>query len=66
MEMKAALDSYGGVTGCQVAVVEVNYAKQTLHSHKIKDVLSIANVEVHENSLQFRKGYEIGPDRGRK
>ena len=59
-EMKDAIDSNGGVTGCQIAVVEVEYSNQTLLSHKFKDVNAVSNVNMEECGIRLSKAYGIG------
>ena len=38
MDMKAAIDSYGGVKGCQAAVVKVEESSQTMKKHTMTGI----------------------------
>ena len=62
-DLKKALDSTGGVSGCQTAVVETNYGYQNLFSHRLKDVASISTVDVEGHGLLLHKAYKIGQGR---
>ncbi|XP_061184852.1 uncharacterized protein LOC133192865 [Saccostrea echinata] len=60
VDMKMALDSGGGVTGCQVAVVAVDYSHQQIISHKWKDVRFITDLEVESCKMTTHHAYDIG------
>ena len=60
-EMKAALDSENGVTGCQVAHVEVGNSDDIIISQKIRGLTKISNVQFNYNhSITYWKNYNIG------
>lgn len=60
-DMKAALDSKGGVAGCQVAVVEVNTSKQVTFTHKFKNVSQMHDVAYSDNGdVTVWRAYGIG------
>ena len=50
-DMKIAIDRGHGVTGCQVSVVEIDYTKQTLLSHKWKEVSFITDLKIEANMI---------------
>ncbi|XP_062590994.1 uncharacterized protein LOC134252515 [Saccostrea cucullata] len=59
-DMKMALDSGGGVTGCQVAVVAVDYSHQQIFNHKWRDVRFITDLEVEASKMVTYHAYGIG------
>ena len=60
-DMKAAIDSYGGVKGYQAAVVKVQESKQTMTNHTMSGIQSINNFSFESGSLRVRKAYNAGP-----
>ena len=59
-EMKDALDSKNGVTGCQVAHVEVGNS-DIIISQKIRGITEISNVQFNYNhSITYCMNYNIG------
>lgn len=59
-DMKRALDSYGGVKGCKVAVVEVDVAKQEMSDHNWKGIQSLNNFQFVRTGIRVWKAFEIG------
>ena len=47
-DMKAAIDSYGGVKGCQAAVVKVQESSQTMKKHTMSGIILVLSLEVCE------------------
>ena len=41
--MKTAIDSYGGVKACQVAVVKIQESNQTMKKHKMTEIQALNN-----------------------
>ena len=44
-DMKEALESHGGITGCRAAVAEVNTANETGGTNKLKGLHKLNNFE---------------------
>jgi hypothetical protein len=59
-EMKAALDSYGGVSGVKVAVVEVNPERQDIKTHKWDGISQFNNFQFSNTKIVARKAFNIG------
>ena len=60
LDMKRALDSYGGVKGCRVAVVDVDVSKQAITDHKWKGIQSLNNFEFLSTGVRVWKAFAIG------
>lgn len=58
--MKEAIDSGKGVTGCQVAVIDIDTSKQSLCNHLWKNVSSINNLKFSSEGVHVFKAYGIG------
>lgn len=58
--MKTALDSYGGVKGCRVAVVSVDTSRQEIKHHKWTGIQSYNNFEFLRGGVRVWKAYRIG------
>lgn len=59
-DMKRALDSYGGVKGCRVAVADVDVAKQEMSDHTWKGIQSLNNFEFLSTGVRVWKAFGIG------
>jgi hypothetical protein len=59
-EMKAALDSYGGVSGVKVAVVEVNPERQDIKTYKWDGISQFNNFQFSNTKIVARKAFNIG------
>lgn len=49
-----------GVAGCQVAECTVDTSKQSLTTHKIKNVSDFSHVSFKETGITLKKAYNIG------
>ena len=56
-DMKEALESHGGVTGCRAAVVEVNTANETGGTNKLKGISKLNNFEYTEAGIRVWCAY---------
>ena len=59
-QMKSALDSYGGVKGCYVAVASVNERCQIMSKHAMTGVQSLSNFLFEPSGIRAWKAYGIG------
>ena len=59
-DMKRALDAYGGVKGCRVAVVSVDTSRQEIEHHKWTGIQSYNNFEFLRVGVRVWKAYGIG------
>ena len=59
-DMKAAIDSYGGVKGCQAAVVKVQEHNQTMKKHKMSGIQALNNFIFESEGLRV-EGLECRP-----
>ena len=60
-DMKAAIDSYGGVKGCQAAVVKVQESSQTMKKHTMSGIQSLNNFSFESGGLRVWRAYDVGP-----
>lgn len=60
-DMKKALDAYGGVKGCYVAVVEVNESKQQITSHKWRGIQALHNFQFSPEGIRVWQAFNVGP-----
>ena len=61
-DMKAAIESYGGVKGCFAAVVRINTSMKTMEKHSMTGIQSLNNFSFEDNgSLKAWKAYNVGP-----
>ena len=58
--MKEALDSHGGVAGCQVAVCKLDTSKQDASNTKLEGISHYNNFEYRDGYICMRKAYNIG------
>lgn len=59
-DMKRALDSYGGVKGCRVAVVSVDASRQDITQHKWTGIQSFNNFEFQQLGVRVWRAFNIG------
>ena len=60
-DMKSALDSYGGVKGCHIAVCKVNLSRQQIRQHSWSGIQSYSNFEFKQDGgIQMWQAYSIG------
>ena len=62
-DMKASLESHGGIKGCRVAVVEVDPTRETNKDSKIPGISVLNNFQFEECGIRVWKAYNIGPGR---
>ncbi|KAK3738179.1 hypothetical protein QZH41_007176, partial [Actinostola sp. cb2023] len=62
-DMKAALESHGGIKGCRAAVVKVDTTKESNKDNKIPGISVLYNLQYEENGIRVWKAYNIGPGR---
>ena len=60
-EMKEALESHGGITGCRAAVANINTANETGGTNKLKGISKLNNFEFTEAGIRVWCAYQIGP-----
>ena len=61
-DMKAAIESFGGVKGCFAAVVRINTSMKTMEKHSMTGIQSLNNFSFEDNgSLKAWKAYNVGP-----
>ena len=59
--MKTAIDSYGGVKGCQAAVVKIQESNQTMKKHKMTGVQVLNNFTFGSARFASMEGLQCGP-----
>ena len=59
-DMKAALESHGGIKGCRVAVVEVDTTRERNKDNKIPGISVLNNFQYEERGIRAWKAYNIG------
>ena len=59
-DMKMALDSFGGVKGCRVVVVNVDTSRQEIEHHKWTGIQSYNNFEFIRSGVRVWKAFGIG------
>ena len=62
-DMKAALESRGGIKGCRAAVVEVDSTRERNKDNKIPGISVLNNFQYEEFGIRAWKAYDIGPGR---
>ena len=60
-DMKSAIDSYGGVKGCQSAVARIQESCQTMTKHSMTGIQSLNNFSFESTGLRVWKAYGVGP-----
>ena len=60
-DMKAAIDSYGGVKGCQAAVVKIQESSQTMKKHTMSGIQALNNFSFESGGLRVWRAYNVGP-----
>ncbi|KAL9974162.1 hypothetical protein ACROYT_G011171 [Oculina patagonica] len=62
-DMKAALESHGGIKGCRAAVVDVDTTREKNQDSKIPGISVLNNFQYDECGIRVWKAYNIGPGR---
>lgn len=62
-DMKAALESHGGIKGCRAAVVEVDTTRERNKDSKISGISVLNNFQFEESGIRVWKAYNIGSGR---
>ena len=60
-DMKAAIDSCGGVKGCHAAVVKVQESNQTMKKHTMSGIQALTNFSFEDGGLRMWRAYNVGP-----
>jgi len=60
-DMKAAIDSYGGVKGCHSGVAKIQESCQTMTKHSMVGIQSLNNFSFESTGLRVWKAYGVGP-----
>lgn len=59
-DKKRALDSYGGVKSCRIAVLELDISKQDINDHNWKGIQSLNNFEFRSTGIRVWKAFSVG------
>ena len=62
-DMKAALESHGGIKGCRAAVVEVDTTRERNKDSKIPGISVLNNFQYEELGSRVWKAYDVGTGR---
>ena len=62
-DMKAALESHGGIKGCRAVVVEVDPTRERNKDSKIPGISVMNNFQYEDLGIRVWKAYDIGPGR---
>ena len=62
-DMKSAIDSYGGVKGCQSAEARIQKSCQTMTKHTVTGIQSLNNFSFKSTGLRLWKAYGVGPEK---
>ena len=62
-DMKAALESHGGIKGCRAAVVDVDTTRERNKDSKIPGISVLNNFQYEELGIRVWKAYDVGPGR---
>lgn len=60
-DMKAAIESYGGVKGCYAAVCRVQASAQTMTKHTMAGVQALHNFSYENGGMRVWRAYDVGP-----
>lgn len=60
-DIKAAINSYGGVKGCQAAVVKEQEHNHTMKKHTMSGIQALNNFSFESEGLRVWKAYNVGP-----
>jgi len=61
VDMKTAIESYGGTKGCYVSVCKIEESSKTMTKHKMPGVQSLNNFEFDSGGVRCWKAYQVGP-----
>ena len=62
-DMKAALESLGGIKGCRAAVIEVDTTRERSKEKRIPGISVLNNFQHEEFGIRVWKAYDIGAGR---
>jgi len=62
-DMKAALESHGGIKECRAAVGEVDTTRERNKDRRIPGISVVNNFQYEEYGIRVWKAYDIGPGR---
>ena len=65
MQLKEAIDSYGGVKGCWAAVCELDQAKQMLTPVKWVGISQLNNFQYKCGSIKVWRAFHVGVGSGK-
>ena len=60
-DMRAAIESYGGVKGCYATVCRVQASAQTMTKHTMAGVQALHNFSYENGGLRVWRAYDVGP-----
>ena len=60
-DMRAAIESYGGVKGCYATVCRVQTSAQTMTKHTMAGVQALHNFLYENGGLRVWRAYDVGP-----
>ena len=60
-DMKAAIESYGGIKGCYAAVCRAQASAQTMTKHTMAGVLGLHTFSYENGSMRVWRAYDVGP-----
>ena len=59
--MKAAIESYGGIKGCYAAVCQVQPSAQTMTKHTMTGVQALHNFSYENGGMRVWRAFDVGP-----
>jgi len=60
-DVKATIESYGGVKGCYAAVCRVQASAQTMTKHTMAGVQALHNFSYENGGMRVWRAYDVGP-----
>ena len=60
-DMRAAIESYGGVKGCYAAVCRVQASAQTMTKHSMTGVQALHNFSYENGGVKVWRAHDVGP-----
>ena len=60
-DMKAAIESYGGIKGCYAAVCRAQPSAQTMIKHTMTGVQRLHNFSYENGGMRVWRAYDVGP-----
>ena len=62
-DMKAAIESYGGIKGCYAAVCLSKASAQTMTKHTMAGVQGLHNFSYENGGMRVWRAYDVGPEK---